>query len=598
MAYRLADLPRTAADFRRALADVFEDLAQCPDLDAARRYLYARTADLQHRSVEESSSTPERIVTRDCARACRGLFTARSEALAGFSLVQALWDVACERPRPDLQPAFYADLYHIVLGLAGRAEIPALLTYPPESEALSGRAAALRRSDELDQLWALVEARLSRYPTGLDAEVCQRRSVRRAEVLTALEGQERDWGDWQWQVGHLLTDAGTLSRACTLTPAEVEAVHGATAARLPFGITPYYASLLDSDPEAGRDRAVRRQVLPPASYVNAMGQRRDGDRCALDFMREHDTSPVDLVTRRYPAIVILKPYNTCPQICVYCQRNWEIDAPMAPGALAPWPTIEAACDWIAAHPAIREVLITGGDPLAMADADLERILDRLARIPSVDLIRLGTRVPVTLPMRVTPALAALLGRYRDPGRREVCVVTHVEHVYEITPELVAAVDRLRRQGIGLYNQLVYTYYVSRRFEAAALRLLLRRCGIDPYYTFVPKGKGETADYRVPVARILQERKEEARLLPGTRRTDEPVYNLPGLGKNYLRVVQHHDLISVLPDGSRFYEFHPWEKNVVARGSYAGPDVPILGYLERLAAEGEDPADYASIWYYF
>ena len=199
--------------------------------------------------------------------------------------------------------------------------------------------------------------------------------------------------------------------------------------------------------------------------------------------------------------------------------------------------------------------------------------------------------------RVTPALAELLGRYREPGRRDVAVVTHVEHVYEITPELVDAVDRLRRQGIGVYNQHVYTYFVSRRFEAAALRLLLRRCGIDPYYTFAPKGKDETRDYRVPLARILQERKEEARLLPGSRRTDEPVYNVPGLGKNYLRAAQHHDLVSILPDGSRVYEFHPWEKNVMPCDSYAGADVPILEYLRRLEADGEAPADYASIWYY-
>jgi lysine 2,3-aminomutase len=128
-------------------------------------------------------------------------------------------------------------------------------------------------------------------------------------------------------------------------------------------------------------------------------------------------------------------------------------------------------------------------------------------------------------------------------------------------------------------------------------MLLRRCGIDPYYTFLPKGKDETRGYRVPIARLLQEQKEEARLLPGSRRTDEPVYNLPGLGKNYLRALQHRDLLSVLPDGSRLYEFHPWEKNVVRRDTYVGADVPILDYLQRLAAIGEDTRDYGSIWYY-
>jgi lysine 2,3-aminomutase len=226
------------------------------------------------------------------------------------------------------------------------------------------------------------------------------------------------------------------------------------------------------------------------------------------------------------------------------------------------------------------------------------ILDRLAAIPHVEMIRIGTRTPVTMPMRITPALASRLGGLRAPGRREVCVITHVEHVSEVTPELVLAVDRLRRQGIAVYNQLVFSFYVSRRFECAALRMLLRRCGIDPYYTFMTKGKEETALYRVPLARLLQEQKEEARLLPGTRRTDEAVYNVPGLGKSYVRASQHRDLLAIAPDGSRVYDFHPWEKGITARDHYVGRDVPILDYLARLEAIGEDPAEYESIWYYY
>jgi lysine 2,3-aminomutase len=205
---------------------------------------------------------------------------------------------------------------------------------------------------------------------------------------------------------------------------------------------------------------------------------------------------------------------------------------------------------------------------------------------------------VTLPFRITERLAGILAECRIPGQRDICVVTHVEHPYEVTPELVTAVTRLVERGIDVYNQLVYTFYVSRRFEAASLRMLLRRVGIEPYYTFVPKGKDEMHAYRVPIARVMQEQKEEARLLPGTRRTDEPVYNLPGLGKNYIRAVQHRDLISIRPDGARVYEFHPWEKNVVQSKAYIGTDVPILEYLQRLESAGEDAREYQSIWYYY
>jgi lysine 2,3-aminomutase len=103
---------------------------------------------------------------------------------------------------------------------------------------------------------------------------------------------------------------------------------------------------------------------------------------------------------------------------------------------------------------------------------------------------------------------------------------------------------------------------------------------------------------VPIARILQERKEEARLLPGLDRTDEPVFNVPRLGKNHLRAWQDHRVVMILPDGSRVYEFHPWEKNIDAIPPYNYVDVPIYDYLEELASRGENVRDYRTIWYYY
>ena len=106
------------------------------------------------------------------------------------------------------------------------------------------------------------------------------------------------------------------------------------------------------------------------------------------------------------------------------------------------------------------------------------------------------------------------------------------------------------------------------------------------------------DYRVPIGRLLQERKEEARLMPGLDRTDEPVFNIPALGKNHLRAWQHHDLISLTPRGERIYEFHPWEKNIAVASTYVHRDVPIADFLAVLAERGEDLDQYRSIWYYF
>jgi lysine 2,3-aminomutase len=589
----------TREEFEGQAAELLGALDGTASLEEARRTLFETVGRLQfERSADAASLTQTQLIrARDCANALRGMLLPRSAKVSGFDLAQALWDLRLGRPREDLGPGFFAEMIHAVKGLLGRQPAIALEENDLFTES-SGRAAAVRRSAELDELWGRVERYISRYASGLDEESRRRRAARRARVLESLGGSEQDWSDWRWQRRNVLQSSERLGRAAALSAEQRELIDRARAGRLPFGVTPYYASLMDDDPEAGRDRAIRAQVLPTARYVEQMVERR-GDRGeAFDFMREHDTSPVDLITRRYPAIVILKPFNSCPQICTYCQRNWEIDDLSGCRDAGPEKQIDRAIAWIEEHPAIREVLVTGGDPLTLDDDRLEPILDRLAKVPHVDMIRIGTRTPVTMPMRISERLAGMLGRLRETGRRDVALVTHFEHVYEVTEEVVAAVDRLKRQGVSVYNQHVYSFFVSRRFEAVALRMLLRRVGIDPYYTFVPKGKEEMADYLVPIARLLQERKEEARLLPGIRRTDEPVYNVPRLGKNHVRAMQHRDLLAIRGDGARIYEFHPWEKNIVERAPFVAIEPPILGYLERLAEYGEDPEEYLSIWYYY
>lgn len=574
-------------------------IRRCPSAKAARHRLYEEVSREQYYQHDEAMAAGTAALrnVRDAARALRSMLNPRAEQQAGFPIAGTLWDIASGRIDPSWSPAFFAETTHLFLALTGRARLGSLVPGSPTA-GLEGREAARERSDRLDLLWQQVQDWMARYPHGLSAESLERRARREQVVAAALGGSPEDFEDWHWQVGHVLADAASLARVMRLLPEEREAIQPLADHRIPFGVTPYYASLMDDDPEAGRDRALRAQVLPPGTYVREMIFRKGQRHCAFDFMLERNTSPIDLVTRRYPAIAILKPFNTCPQVCVYCQRNWEIDQPMAPGALASPQVLDEAIGWIRKHPSIREVLVTGGDPLGLPDDPLMEILGKVAAIPHVDLIRIGTRTPVTLPMRITETLAAGLGSLREPGRREVCVVTHVQHPYEVTPRMVLAVDRLRRQGIPVFNQMVFTLFVSRRFEASALRMLLRRIGIEPYYTFLPKGKEELDDYRVPIARLVQEQAEEARLLPGSRRTDEAVYNVPSLGKNYLRAMQHRDLLSILPDGSRVYSFHPWEMGIAPSEPYIGRDVPLLDYLERLRGIGEDPGDYESLWYYY
>ena len=579
----------------RTLLSVIED---CANLETARRRLRDRVAQMSFDRFRDRAAPAahELIRVRDCAQALSGVLEKRSDQRTGFSVAQALWDIATGKPRQNLEPAFFAELIQWIRGLQGLAPFQ-YLSNPDAQATLTGREAAIFRSEQLDKLWATIQSQMDQFDHGLTDPAQQRRELRKQHILKTLNATDEDWHNWKWHTRNVITDAETLSKILPITQQQKDVLHRTSQQKLPFGITPYYASLMDDD-DTGRDRAIRMQVIPPADYVDHMARWRDQQEHSYDFMLEADTSPIDLITRRYPAIVILKPYNSCPQICVYCQRNWEINQPMAPNAMAGKEAIENAMQWIEKHPAIREVLITGGDPFMLTDNQVERLLARLAVIPHVDVIRIGTRTPVTLPMRITENLVRVLAKFRQIIRRDISIVTHIEHPYEITLDTARAVDLLRRAGIGVYNQQVYTFYVSRRFETASLRMLLKRIGVDPYYTFVPKGKEETNMYRVPLARILQEQKEEARLIPGMRRTDEAVYNVPGLGKNYIRARQHRDLLTVMPNGSRVYEFHPWEMNVSHCQTYLATDVPILDYLLRLQEIGENIQDYGSIWFYF
>lgn len=580
--------------------DIFELAASTSSVDDVRQRLseYAHRMEFETFDDYDSFEEGSIIRVRDCATALIRILSRRSEDKAGFSMAGAIRNIARGETHGDLSPGFYAELLHLFLGLQGRgagSPLTDLLLIPSH---MSGRDAAVERSKQLDELSVEVRRRLAKYATGLSEDAIERRRARRDRILKAFNISEDTWNDWTWQVNHVIRDATEVAALSTLSDREEAAVASARRSGLPFGITPHYLSLMDDELDSGRDRSVRAQVLPPPAYVDQMAELGD-NRKLCDFMRETDTSPVDLVTRRYPEICIFKPFNTCPQICVYCQRNWEIDDAMEVGALAEDSDIERAAQWIETHPAIHDVLLTGGDPLAMSDSDVKRILDRIAQIPTLERIRVGTRTLVTMPMRITDWLADLLGTYKEPGKRQLAVVTHVQHPYELTPDTAAAVHKLTQRGIHVYNQLVYTFFVSRRFEATLLRRQLALIGIEPYYTFNAKGKDETVDYRVPLARLLQEQKEEARLLPGLSRTDEAVYNVPGMGKNYLRARQHRDLISILPNGARLYEFHAWEKNIsTTRSTFICEDISILDYLQRLEAIGEDVSEYETIWYYF
>ena len=540
---------------------------------------------------------------KEAVRTLKNIISPKNERITGTSSLEKLW-VAAVNGDADVADDFVYEFIHLFKALKLKADVyPSRLMEGidiPNFDEFEGRKAGIMRSDYLDQMGRRMDRYLSRYKSGLDPGIIEKREENKRRILDILNSSEDDWHDWHWQFRHIFKDDNGLNiirQVIELDEEHESSIRLAIDNNVPFGVTPYYLHLMDKEP-CDMDYAVRRQVFPPLSYVENMIAHRKDKKWAFDFMRERDTSPIDLVTRRYPRVAIVKPYESCPQICVYCQRNWEITSPLMVSAQAPMEKIEAALDWFLEHEEMMDILLTGGDPLVMSDSLIDRILSRLAQIPHLKNIRVASRMPATVPQRITEELCEILGYYQELGRRNLCLVTHFMHPYEITPETLAATGMVKRTGVEIYNQQVFTFANSRKFETASLRIILKQIGVDPYYTFNMKGKTEIEDYAVPIARILQERKEEARLLPGIFRTDEPVFNVPGLGKDHLRAWQNHELIAITSEGRRVYSFLPWEKNIAQVSPFVYTDVSIHRYLQRLIKRGEDPEDYRSIWYYY
>jgi len=294
-----------------------------------------------------------------------------------------------------------------------------------------------------------------------------------------------DWSDWTWQMQRRIRSAEELAAWVRPTDDERRAID-ALAARFRFVITPYYASLMDPDDPAC---PVRRQVVPRLAEL-------DDPVGLADPLDEVAHSPVKNVVRVYRDRIAFCVNNECALYCRYCLRKRLVGEPE-------WAMkkreLEAALDWIRATPAVRDVLLTGGDPLVFSDDRLGWLLGELRAIPHVEILRLGTRLPVTLPFRVTDELCRMLAEHHP-----IWVNTHFNHPRELTAEAAAACDRLLRAGCPVGNQSVLLRGVND--DAATMKALcegLVRMRVRPYYCYQAQLLEGTAHFRVPIERGLE-----------------------------------------------------------------------------------------------
>ncbi|MBR57618.1 MAG: lysine 2,3-aminomutase [Myxococcales bacterium] len=273
-----------------------------------------------------------------------------------------------------------------------------------------------------------------------------------------------DWNDWRWQQRHRIDGLEMLESVIDVTASEREAIRECKA-WFRMAITPYYALLMDpTDP----DCPIRRQAVPHLDECLTYPGMSD------DPLAEEAHSPVDGVVHRYPDRVLLYVSHNCPVYCRHCTRKRKVGDPSSTPA---GQRLDAAIRYIEQNDKIHDVLISGGDPLTLSNQVLGRLLERLGRIPHLDLIRIGTRNPVTLPQRIDEELCAVLRTSRS-----LYVHTHFNHPKECTPEAGRALDMLADAGCVLGNQMVLLKGVNT--EPAVVvelnRWLLRhRC--RPYY---------------------------------------------------------------------------------------------------------------------
>jgi len=274
-----------------------------------------------------------------------------------------------------------------------------------------------------------------------------------------------EWNDWRWHLKNRISSVEQLRKLIRLTDAEAEEMEK-VARHFPLAISPYYASLMDpEDPTC----PIRRQVVPS-------GEELRDPFGVPDPMAELSQSPVRNVIRIYPDRVAFAVFDVCPVFCRFCFRKRLFD----PGTDPPPPGfLDEGIGYIADTPEVRDVLITGGDPLMATDAWLERLLSRIRAIPHVEIIRLGTRMPVALPQRITPDLCRMLERFHP-----LWINTHFNHPKELTPEAAQACDRLTRAGIPLGNQTVLLKGIND--DPGVMRQLvhgLLKMRVRPYYLF-------------------------------------------------------------------------------------------------------------------
>lgn len=333
---------------------------------------------------------------------------------------------------------------------------------------------------------------VSNNSVGDDGEDPDPRPAKLKEFHSAGRGfwsdiSESEWSDFRWQLKHRITTLEQLRRLLpTLTPEE-EAGTKLANTKLALAITPYFFNLIDSSDE---NCPIRRQVIPRIEETHTAPWEMS-DPCGEDAH-----SPVPGLVHRYPDRVLFLVTDRCASYCRYCTRSRLVSNAAGYDF---HPEFDRQLDYVRQHPEIRDVLLSGGDPLLLSDDKLESLLKQLRAIPHVEFLRIGSRIPIFLPQRITPELCSMLKRYHP-----LFISVHSNHPRELTTEVRDALGRLADAGIPLGNQSVLLKHVND--DAEVLKALFQKllmCRVRPYYLYQCDLISGSAHLRTSVRRGLE-----------------------------------------------------------------------------------------------
>ncbi len=542
-----------------------------------------------------------------------------------------------------------------------------------------------------------VHAWMDRYPTGLDPRIIQLREENKQRILLILKKQiekdsgtgsryhfepglsedqkqellERWWEDYRFHLSKAVRSPGVLNEMLdhSLDPDTMKVLEDAKKAGIPFFVNPYYLSLLHVRVPyfaVGADLAIRYYILYSKQLVEEFGnivawEKEDLVKPGLPNAAGWLLPDGHNVHRRYPEVAILIPDTmgrACGGLCSSCQRmydfqgghlNFDLDK-LAPGET--WKDrLKKLMQYFEEDSQLKDILITGGDGLMSSDKSLQLLLDEICamaerkakrneslpegeKLAELVRIRIGTRLPVYLPQRITPRLVEILKEFKEKasgsGITQFIIQTHFESPMEVTPQAAAAIQRLIDSGWTVTNQLVFTAAASRRGHSAKLRQVLNEVGVLPYYTFTVKGYMENNFGFAPNARVVQEQLEEkvagkieekyyekirkfpeeaqrmAENIEALRKlahlpflaTDRNVLNLPGVGKSMT-----FRTIGITRYGRRILEFDHDETRMHSPIIHKMGKVIIIEsksiheYLQQMEELGEVREDYTGLYGY-